>query len=1099
MPLKSPLLSHLDGPGRLGQHSFAVFVLFLLALLAPLSCTKPVPVEESHVEEVRNLIADGYYIKAEARARELLEASGDDEDWLPPDKDSGDTDNAATENAKRHALARAEMMSLLSGALRRINRHDDPETLDLARRSLERKIELLGAEHPVVASGYFELGRLHFFRNEIDEACTAFEHALGIQECTLDPLHPDTAMTLIMLGGVRDDQDGGITEALEYLARAARIQDSTLPADHPDVAERLNMEGAVQQRRNFTKAQRLCARALAMRQRVLRPGHPLIANSHRSLGILLEIIGDYSGARQHLERSLAIFVENLGPDHLMVASSLMSLAGYFSRIGDLEESRRLYESALEIQQASQDREHRSTLHTQIMLANVLYDLGKHDEARLHFEHALAVAEQESYQPKTDLCYFLCCYGDFLRKTGRFEEAAAVIGRATEIARANYGEDHLQTLFPLHIMARLHCSTGNYAEARDLLNRISDLHQQAEDHDHVLMLETLNDLGRAQAALGENDRALETALQAEQFSREHLLLTSRTLEAQLALRYAASGTDGLHLATAIAARCARQRLPGLERAFDAVIHWRALVLDELVARNRAARDSADPEMEALLTELRLACEELSGLTVCGGQDSAGEPTSNDLRQARERKASAERKLAEASAAFRKEQESLKLGLVEVREALPEDSALVAYFRYEDSICVDPGEAPLPSYLAFVISSDSDDVHAVPLGTNEEIDGLVDRWRNALRGILPIRLPGQPNEGDHRTAGLALRQKIWDPLTAHLAKAKRIFIVPDASLHLVSFAALPDDDGGYLLEQGPPIHYLTAERDLCPSRHDSREGSGILVFGAPDFGDAPPDTAVPDNGSDSPADSGFLDVRYASLGFSPLPQSVQEAEEVASLWPDRGSEAVACLTGALATEAAFKTQAPGCRMIHLATHGYFFDPRPFAAGGGKGEGTRAVTGLPETRVSVSSPGANPLLRAGLALANANTRGASATGDEDGILTAEEIAALDLTGVQLAVLSACGTGLGTVQAGEGVFGLRRAFRLAGVNTVVMSLWPVDDEATRFWMEAFYRSRLYGNRDMAQAVREASLSLLENRREKGLSDHPFHWAAFVAAGDWR
>ena len=104
-----------------------------------------------------------------------------------------------------------------------------------------------------------------------------------------------------------------------------------------------------------------------------------------------------------------------------------------------------------------------------------------------------------------------------------------------------------------------------------------------------------------------------------------------------------------------------------------------------------------------------------------------------------------------------------------------------------------------------------------------------------------------------------------------------------------------------------------------------------------------------------------------------------------------------------------------------------------------------------------------------------------------------------MEWAVLSACDTGVGDIRAGEGVFGLRRAFQIAGAGTVIMSLWSVDDRATRDWMRALYEARLVEELDTAECVRDASLTLLNRRREEGESTHPFYWGAFVAAGDWR
>jgi CHAT domain-containing protein len=146
-----------------------------------------------------------------------------------------------------------------------------------------------------------------------------------------------------------------------------------------------------------------------------------------------------------------------------------------------------------------------------------------------------------------------------------------------------------------------------------------------------------------------------------------------------------------------------------------------------------------------------------------------------------------------------------------------------------------------------------------------------------------------------------------------------------------------------------------------------------------------------------------------------------------------------------------------------------------------------------------GDNPLLLSGLALAGANHREQAGPEEDDGILTAEEIAAMNLSGVEWAVLSACETGVGKVEAGEGVFGLRRAFQMAGAGTLIMSLWSVEDESARQWMRALYEGRLVKKLSTAESVRAASLEVLHSRREKGQSRHPFFWAGFVAAGDWR
>jgi CHAT domain-containing protein len=195
---------------------------------------------------------------------------------------------------------------------------------------------------------------------------------------------------------------------------------------------------------------------------------------------------------------------------------------------------------------------------------------------------------------------------------------------------------------------------------------------------------------------------------------------------------------------------------------------------------------------------------------------------------------------------------------------------------------------------------------------------------------------------------------------------------------------------------------------------------------------------------------------------------------------------------ATETAFREQAPGHRWLHVATHGFFAPPSlrsALAAGGERGR--------------------HPGLLSGLALAGANVP-ATADGD-DGILTALEVAALDLSDVEVAVLSACETGLGEVAAGEGVMGLQRAFQVAGARTTVTSLWKVPDVATQLLMQRFYENLWDKGMGKLEALRQAQLWLMREGGQRGVmlpeesreteSKHlpPYFWAAFVLSGDWR
>ena len=189
-----------------------------------------------------------------------------------------------------------------------------------------------------------------------------------------------------------------------------------------------------------------------------------------------------------------------------------------------------------------------------------------------------------------------------------------------------------------------------------------------------------------------------------------------------------------------------------------------------------------------------------------------------------------------------------------------------------------------------------------------------------------------EAAYRRVAGELRQQVWDPLVAHLSNPTRLFVVPDGALHLVSFAALPIAVSQYLVETGPVIHYLSAERDLVPAEGGTLAGRGLLALGGPAFDDSSPGRVA--------SGASFRSTRSAchefqSLRFDPLPASLKEVDDVVTLWnqahggpaqnaqlpsPMRPLSAIR-LTGVAASEAAFKAEASGRRILHVATHGFF----------------------------------------------------------------------------------------------------------------------------------------------------------------------------------
>jgi CHAT domain-containing protein len=427
--------------------------------------------------------------------------------------------------------------------------------------------------------------------------------------------------------------------------------------------------------------------------------------------------------------------------------------------------------------------------------------------------------------------------------------------------------------------------------------------------------------------------------------------------------------------------------------------------------------------------------------------------NAIRDLDAKKDRLEGELSERSAEFRAQMQPVTLEAVQA--AVPDDSALLEFtiFHPFDPRAERNAEAyGPPHYAAYVVRK-----HAAPLGLDlgpaDGIEEAVDGLRAALR---------DPKRTDVKARARVVDERVMQPLRASFGDATRLLISPDGQLNLLPFEALVDERGSYLIERYA-VSYLTSGRDLlrmqpmCPNLHKP------VIFANPAFGEPsrtnggqpglrPTAASATNRGATTGND-------LSAVYFAPLAATAAEAHAIKALFPD-----ALLFMGTHATKAALQhVDAP--RMLHIASHGFF---------------------LRDEHNDVQ----NPLLRSGLALAGANLTRDS---HEDGILTALESSGLNLWGTKLVTLSACDTGIGEVRNGEGVYGLRRAFVLAGAETVVMSLWPVSDYIARETMVAYY-TRLQGGLGRGDALRQAKLAMLKQKDRQ----HPFYWASFIQSGEW-
>ena len=860
-----------------------------------------------------------------------------------------------------------------------------------------------------------------------------------VAERALGKDSPEIADALESLAAdLRSNPAANLAEGLACARAALEIRERLYPPDSPRVADAL--EGLAMwlwDADELDEMHLIVERAFAIRRSATPRNDLKVALGFHFLADIYRRTGDFGRSLEDREHALELYTRTLGPQSDAVALQFHYRAEVQGAIGDLPAAVASARRAVAIREALPGDQLPVSLN---LLGRLLVEAGKLDEAETYLERAVRMWEAGGSPQKTARA--LASLGRLHAARQDWPGAAQLYSRAVAIRTATLRPDD-------PVLGRTYAELGaierrrrNLATARTFLARALEI-QDRRVAAYPDWASTLRELALLDESEGRLQAALSGALEAERLSREHFRLSAVGLTEREAMSHARGRRGGLDLAWRWAVRRVRSANlddGGALALLDETIHSRTLVLETLATRQRILSLHDDPDtrdrVDALLAARRRLVSALSA------EFEGGDPP-EQLQADVDR---AERGVAERSRAYQEETERGRIGLENVLASLPSGSALVSYVRYE-AAPADADEAGPAGYAASLLVHGEQRPRIVPLGDAAEIEASVSAWRDEVSRDPRPRGLGRSEVAYHRSAR-RLAEKIWDPVARQLPHVERIFVVPDGALHQVQLAALVSPDGRLLIESGRSFQYLTAERDLVANPR-TPANQALLAVGDPEYGFS----------------------RSLPGPFDPLPSSRREAVEVAQLWASRGETKL--LVGEKATEAAFKRAAPSFGILHVATHA-FYDSRPEA-------------------------GESPLRVTGLALTAANRRPPPDTPEvEDGILDAEEIALLDLGGVEWAVLSACASGAGRLEPGEGVLGLRRAFQIAGARSLIVSLWPVDDDATRRWMRHLYASRREGATTI-DAVRDANLAALEEQRRGFGTTHPYFWGGFISIGDWR
>lgn len=917
----------------------------------------------------------------------------------------------------------------------------------LYERAIAIQEAALGKNHVLVAQSINNLANTYSNEGDYGRARPLFEYSLAIQEAALGKNHPDIAPALNSLANLYDAL-GHYTRAESYYERALTLFEASLGKSHPNVATVLNnLADIYVAQGQYARAEPLYARTLSIWEAALGKSHPDLTLSLNNLAILYSKQGDYARARPLYERSLAITEEAFGKTHADVAISLNNLANLDWSQGNRDEARRLYESVIAIREEALGRKHPLVATSLHNLAITYEHQGNVDAARALYERALAIREEVLGKKHPDVSFSLQHLARLALKEGDYARAGLLYERALAILEEVLVENHPDIVTTLHNLAHLRLVQQRLPEALTLLERAFTLSEQ-----HL-----------RQEAYGFSEARLTRVLSLLRVDEERLYALVRAYPGNARIR-----------SLALSAALLRKGRSAEEIAETSRLIYRGL-------------GEADREVFERLRALRA---QYASLAFVGSGTAVSADSLQRLKELTEQGDALEADLARRSGPLRAlvARHSSEELLGSVAAALPGDGALVEFIAYEDRPLVSQPDSPSSRspaelrYLALVLFADGS-TRALDLGPAAPIDQASLRLHAALAS----------SDKSYQSKARAFHARVFQPLMPLLGNARQIFLSPDSQLSLVPFAAL--HDGRQFLVDRFDITYVTSGKDLLRRSADVSPARSVVILADPDF-DSSQDTSqlVAAGGLSRTERSASLDRFFSAIRsesvdqpWQPLPGTRKEADAIQRLLPEART-----LMGRDATKDALLSLAtPG--VLHIATHGFFLeDAKAQMADANAQAATRAPgsfgavgEGQP---LSLSD---DPLLRSGLVLAGARSSSArsNAYRRQDSLVTALELAGLDLWGTQLVVLSACDTGRGVVKLGQGVYGLRRALVVAGAQTLVTSLWKVNDETTHQLMESYYRNLLAGQ-GRGAALRAAMKALRQKQ------PHPHFWAPFIAIG---
>jgi CHAT domain-containing protein len=758
--------------------------------------------------------------------------------------------------------------------------------------------------------------------------------------------------------------------------------------------------------------------------------------------------GNYTTAEAMASKACQVSKAIFGDTSMQYLKSLAIFCRVYAAFGDYERAQEIGQKAVDGIEKYFGNEHVEISKPKTDLAMILFYQG--GDPKVVYEllkKALEINKNKYGIDHPKYAESLQFISSFYVANKRFTEAAPLLVEADKIWVDKLGKGNAHSADILALKGEIDWGLEYFEGAREKFHDASEIYKEVFNEDHPKYVAIMSRMGQAWYVLGKLDKALEVCELTSEKNLNYVKKFFPSMSDREKTKSWAMIRPDFEFYYTLALKYKDKKPSVLGKMFDIVLNTKAILLNASIKVRERILASGDQDLKNKFRDWTRKKEEITAGIELGPEERrlAG----IDLKKLELEAEELEIELSKGSEDFKLANEEKKITWKSVKDMLEEGefATEVVRFRYYDR-----GFSDSVIYAALIVSPKTRSYPEIQLmvhGKSMETK-YINYYRNCVKFMIEDTLS---------------YKVFWEPLKLHYPPGSKIYFAPDGVFNELNLESLKGPNQKYVIEE-EDIDLISnckdifSAKNLVPKSAELRNTAFLL--GDPKFY------------SHAPKDE--------SESIANLPGTKQEVFEINNILKSSRWETQS-FTGSDAKEEIIKS-VRNPRILHVATHGYFLENL-------KDEGESSSNSLINQNRAVE----NPLLRSGLYLNNAGdivdqAESSSNTQVGEGVLTAYEAMNLNLSATDLVVLSACETGRGEVQVGEGVYGLQRAFQIAGAKAVIMSLFKVSDKATQELMNIFYRNWIGKGMDKRKAFIEAKKEMMK------LKPQPIYWGSFVMVG---